>query len=621
MLSLKNKILLLTLVPVFIVLMVIGGMTIRNKSQTERQLLFDRISTYITLLESGDLSFESSNDRRKLEALLDEKVNFAQILKPDHTVIYSTENLPETLLTADEADEVNNAFNGIETIKNEYHEGEAVLEAISPVVVNNKVVAAAHLALSNDKSAQRLNQFIIFVVLLTLAGMVIAYVLISLLLDQVVIRNIRHLKEAALEMQKGNLKVRIPITTHDEIGELATAFEKMRAEVDTTRDKLEALVKERTGQLETKILEIEAEKAKDEAMLVSIGDGMIVTDKEGRIQLTNQRLHEIIKLKDPHPEGKRINDVMVLTDERQQLVPADAQPISTALQTGQQIKGSYVIDYDSNKHYVSITTTPVVKKGEIIGTITIIRDITHEKEVDRMKTEFISLASHQLRTPLSAIKWFTEMLLAGDAGKLEAEQHDFAQNIADSTERMIQLVNSLLNISRIESGRIIVDPKPTDLLKLVQTVATELDVKVQEKKHNLIISAHQDLPIINVDPQLISHVYMNLLTNAIKYTPPGGEVTVIISKKDDQIISQVTDSGYGIPKEQQHKVFQKFFRAENVVKVESDGTGLGLYLVKAVIESSGGKIWFESGENKGTTFWFSLPVTGMIAKKGEVSLD
>ena len=421
-------------------------------------------------------------------------------------------------------------------------------------------------------------------------------------------RSLARLRGGAERFANGDFSQVISVPTHDEIGQLSSTFNHMAERL-----------KESYGRLAL-------EQQRDEAILKGMGEGLVAADAQGRILVTNKVAADILNLSgETAVVGKSIKDAYTLYDlnakeSRKLLVGQD--PSFIALTTGQQTAGVYGFEKSEGaKIQLSISASPVKLDGKVVGVVAILRDVTKEKEVDRMKTEFISLASHQLRTPLSAIKWFSEMLVSGDAGKLQADQLEFAENIADSTERMIALVNALLNISRIESGRIMVVPKPTDLRELVNGIINDLKAKTEEKKQTLIISVHEGLPQISLDPRLIGQVYLNLLTNAIKYTPKGGEISVFISKKDDEVISQVTDNGYGIPKAQQDRVFQKFFRAANAVKVETDGTGLGLYLIKTIIESSGGRIWFESEEGKGTTFWFSIPMSGMKAKEGEVTLD
>ncbi len=247
-------------------------------------------------------------------------------------------------------------------------------------------------------------------------------------------------------------------------------------------------------------------------------------------------------------------------------------------------------------------------------------DITHENEVDRMKTEFISLASHQLRTPLSAMKWFGEMLIKGDAGTLNTEQKAYADNILASNKRMIELVDDLLNISRIESGRIIIDPEPVHLQSMMDEVINEAKIKTNTKKQEIILSVQPNLPEVDLDKKLIREVYANLITNASKYTPDGGVIRISISTKGNDLVSEVNDTGYGIDERDKGKIFTKFFRSQRTSKFDTEGNGLGLYLVKTIIDSSGGKISFESSEGKGTTFTFTLPISGMTKKSGDVSL-
>jgi signal transduction histidine kinase len=368
-------------------------------------------------------------------------------------------------------------------------------------------------------------------------------------------------------------------------------------------------------------LVLEGEKAKSAVKTLKVSEGILVINIQGEITELNPTAEHVVGL-NAEVLGKVVYDHLILFNTSGSQIPSEQHPAYVALRDSIVVEDTYIVHKQAvDPITVAIVATPVKQGDSIIAVVLVIKDITKEKETDRLKTEFISLASHQLRTPLSAIKWFTEMLTNGDAGALSTEQVDFVQNIYDSTERMIRIVNSLLNISRVESGQVVINPEPIDLGKLVQEILAQFKQQVEQQQVNLIVSIHQDLPPVNVDPKLVAKVYANLLSNAIKYTPKGGDIQVFISRKNDEIISQIADTGFGIPKQQHEKVFEKFFRGENTAKFETDGTGLSLYLTKAIVDFSGGRIWFESEEGKGTTFWFSLPVTGMTPKKGAVTLD
>lgn len=289
----------------------------------------------------------------------------------------------------------------------------------------------------------------------------------------------------------------------------------------------------------------------------------------------------------------------------------------------------------NGEEYIAVSSiSPVLNKdGEVEFFVGIERDVTREKEIDLAKSEFVSLASHQLRTPLSSISWYTEMLLAGDAGAMNSQQEEYLDEIYKGNRRMIELVNALLNVSRIELGTFSIDPKLTNISILAQSVVDELRPLIQQKNIQVTLQIPKELPEILVDSNLYRMVIQNIVANAVKYTPDYGSVSVSITTYDkgavfgshtcetDVLSLTVTDTGMGIPERQQHNIFTKLFRADNAKMSEIDGTGLGLYMVKSILDHSGGSVWFDSVEGSGTTFYVTVPTHGMRKKIGTKTLS
>jgi len=371
-------------------------------------------------------------------------------------------------------------------------------------------------------------------------------------------------------------------------------------------------------------------KVKDEALLASIGDGIIATDPDRKIILMNKVAEKLLGWKINEAIGRFYDDIVLLEDEKGTFVPPKEKPLHKALEsrttTTTTTTTMYLLSKNKIKFPVAITVSPIVLDNKIIGAVEVFRDITKEQEIDKAKTEFISLASHQLRTPLTAVSWYTEMILKGDVGQVVTGQKKYLEEIYQGNNRMIDLVNTLLNISRLELGTFKVEPKPTDVIALAQSVLDEQKQKIEEKKLIIVENFSKDAPPFLTDPKLLRMVFQNLLANSVEYTPSGGKIGLTVSCDKKMIRIEVSDTGYGIPKNQQDKIFTKFFRADNVRDKDTNGTGLGLYIVKSIVENSGGKIWFsspgrsvlggESFENPGATFYVTLPLDGMGKSAG-----
>ena len=522
--------------------------------------------------------------------------------------------------------------------------GDSVLVYV-PILTNGKGlpsgVVEIYYSLGNLQGYLVKVQWIIW--LTVLIEFLIFFAVFVYFLRFLILRPVRQLNKA---VSTGDLPDAGP-KIRDEIFALTRSVVNMKQTVSKSSYALEMRVKERTRQLQNLADELEKEKmdyeksnqelvetkravlniledvqeAKEEigqeknrleTILRSIGEGVYVVDADNKIVLFNRQAESLLVHKETDVLGVLAGEIFKIYNEKGELQAKNGQsPVDEIWRSGRadMVRGMELARKDGTRFPVIMSIAPILRRGDVAGGIVAFRDVTLEKEIDTMKSEFVSVASHQLRTPLSAIKWFLEMLIAGDAGAINENQKEFLDRAYESNERMIKLVNDLLNVSRMESGKLKFEPKPTHLEEIFQSVITELTPLTRARNISIQSAfANAKLPEVFVDPDKMRQVIMNLVSNAIKYTEGHGKIELFYEQHPNELVFNIKDNGIGIPKDQQHKVFNKFFRADNVMKVQTEGSGLGLYIAKVMIESSGGRMWFFSQENKGTTFSFSLPI-------------
>ncbi|MGB9743424.1 MAG: sensor histidine kinase [Minisyncoccales bacterium] len=328
-------------------------------------------------------------------------------------------------------------------------------------------------------------------------------------------------------------------------------------------------------------------------------DGILVFDEQDKLLVINQSAENLLKVK-----GKKVKTKTITALSQ---YPNFSSLINLLKEEKPVIKK----EISFNDLSLQVSIIPLKQKENNFGQLVILHDITQEKIKEKLKTEFVSLVAHQLRTPLSAIKWTLKLFLDNELGDLNNQQKDYLEKIYQANERMIVLIKDLLDVAKIEEGHYLEKSESVDLIKVIEAVIELYRKEIMKKRITLVFEKTKEpMPQIALDVEKIKLAIQNLLDNAVRYTPAGGKITIAVDleKKKKQIVFMIKDTGQGIPFYQQNRVFTKFFRASNVIKLGIEGSGLGLFIVKSIIDFHKGKIWFKSEENKGTTFWFSLPL-------------
>jgi two-component system NtrC family sensor kinase len=341
----------------------------------------------------------------------------------------------------------------------------------------------------------------------------------------------------------------------------------------------------------------------------STSDGIVLVSRAGEIQSANRQAGELLGFEASDVIGTPLAEL--LAGSRSAV--SDRERVFEnlhALPQDPERGGAGDLELRRSGRTVRWTAQPTRDAaGGTIGFTLTLSDVTHERQASQMKTDFVSFVTHQLRTPLAGIKWMLE--LAAQTPQMPAEAGSFVEDARAAAERLIGLVNDLLDISRLEGGKLPVTLQATSLSKITQSALDDLGPLIREKGHRLSVTGADGARMVVADPQLLRQVIVNLTSNAIKYTPAGGAVSIALGFEDERTARwAITDSGIGIPTASLARLFEKFYRADNVHTVETEGTGLGLYLVRLIIEKLAGQVWCESEEGRGSTFTFTLPVAG-----------
>jgi PAS domain S-box-containing protein len=374
---------------------------------------------------------------------------------------------------------------------------------------------------------------------------------------------------------------------------------------------LEWRVGERTAELQAALRQQEIEAEKIRAIVEGITDAVIVFDPQDRMTSANPAVEHVLGLPVASCLGVRLHDMV--HQEQVSEVAESALAVFTAFVGSRQKiqRGAPLAEckFELGDKVIDASFAPVARQeGEPLSVVAVFRDVTRQARIDQLKEEFISVAAHELRTPMTALQGYTELLLSESVGKVTPMQADFLQVIKSNVERLAELANDLLDVSHIESGIVQLHIQELHLPDVVNEALVVLQAEVDRKRLTLVMEVPHDLPAVWGDRGRLVQLLTNLMSNACKYTPGGGKVGIMARQIDGQIQVDVMDTGVGISRQDQEQLFTRFFRADNPLIREIGGSGLDLSIAKSIVSLHGGEIWVDSELGRGSTFSFTLPL-------------
>jgi PAS domain S-box-containing protein len=414
---------------------------------------------------------------------------------------------------------------------------------------------------------------------------------VTVWLTKVLIKPAEQLTETVKQIGQGKLDLKIDVLSNDEIGHLSREFNKMT---------------ERLRRFEQMNVEkIISEKRKSEAIVESISDGLIVTDAQMRIVHINTVIADLFGLTEQDainvPVSTAIRDERIISLIRSAYAPG----VETIDQNGSYLQ----FDHGPSHFYFRPKLSKIFDStGGLYGIVTLLQDVTQFKELDKMKSEFIATLSHEFRTPLTSINMSVDILNQGILGPLNDRQKELIGATKEDCYRLTKLARELLQLSKLESGKMELKDEELDVRSLVESSLRPLQLQFQEKSVELTSEIASDLPRLIADEQQVSWVITNLVTNALKYTNAGGKVTVRAHEEEHALLVEVEDTGQGIPAEYLEKIFDKFVQVKQPSSTTPGSVGLGLAIAKEIVEAYGGKIWVKSEPGRGSIFSFILPL-------------